>query len=215
MYKIDFHTHSTLSPDGGISKQQYKEILNSGVLDYVAVSDHNEIEIAQELQAELGDQIIVAEEIATQAGEIIGLYLKERVAGGLELDEAVKAVKLQGGLVYIPHPFEVFRKGINRKNLEQILPDIDVVEVFNARASFRQKHGQALGFALEHNLAMASSSDSHSIMGIGSGYSIINDKPTRDNLVALLRAGKLHKQNSALVTLLHPTLNRFKRRRKT
>jgi predicted metal-dependent phosphoesterase TrpH len=213
MYKIDFHTHSTISPDGGITKEQYREILDSNILDYIAVTDHNQIAMAQELQAELGDRIIVAEEIATQAGEIIGLYLNEKVEPKLGLKEAVEAVRAQGGLVYVPHPFEIFRKGLDRKSLELILPDIDILEVFNARASFRGKHKQALGFALENNLAMAASSDSHSMLGIGSGYSLVNEVPNRDNLLALLRTGKLHKQNSALVTLLHPTFNRLRKRR--
>lgn len=78
MFKIDLHTHSTSSPDGGITAHQYEEALSTGVLDCVAITDHNRIDFAEKLERSFGDKIIVGEEIMTSGGEIIGLYLKRK-----------------------------------------------------------------------------------------------------------------------------------------
>jgi predicted metal-dependent phosphoesterase TrpH len=214
MFKLDLHTHSTLSPDGGINKDQYKRILSSGVLNFVAISDHNEVAFAQELQSELGDQIIVAEEINTISGEIIGLYLSEKVPAGLDIVETVSLIKAQNGLVYVPHPYETFRKGLSEESLQRILPEIDIVEIFNARASLRGKPRQALAFATRHNLAAASSSDSHSVKGLGTSFSLLKEKPNRNNLTQLLREAELHQKNSSFMTLFDPARNRWRNKKR-
>lgn len=215
MYKLDLHTHSTLSPDGGINKDQYRRILEDRILDYVAISDHNEIAFAQALQEELGERVIVAEEVNTLSGEIIGLYLKEKVPAGLELSKAVSLIQEQGGLLYVPHPYETFRKGLSEESLQSIRSEIDIVEIFNARASLRGKPRQALAFAIKHNLPTASSSDSHSVRGLGSSYSLLKDKPTRENLLSLLKTAELHQRNSSFMTLFDPAVNRWKNKNRT
>src|SRR5262245_43185713 len=110
--KIDLHTHSIASPDRSLSAKNYQKMLASGKLDYVAVTDHNVIDFARILHDQLGEQIIVGEEIATSEGEIIGLYLTSVVPSGLSAAETVRAIKDQDGLVYIPHPFETLRNGL-------------------------------------------------------------------------------------------------------
>jgi predicted metal-dependent phosphoesterase TrpH len=74
MYKIDLHTHSSASSDGGITADQYSKIISQNILDYVAITDHNKVSFAMKLSEELGDKIIVGEEIMTSEGEIIGLF---------------------------------------------------------------------------------------------------------------------------------------------
>lgn len=139
MYKVDFHTHSTASPDGSIKAAQYKQLLDSGRLDAIAVTDHNRIDFALALQQELGSKIIVGEEIMTTEGEIIGLFLKELVPAKLSPLETVQAIKKQGGLVYIPHPFETVRKGLQAKSLAAITDYIDIMEVYNGRAMLQNR----------------------------------------------------------------------------
>ena len=109
-YKIDLHTHSIISYDGGITEKQYRKILEMGILDYVAITDHNETRFAGIMQKKFGDKIIIGEEIKTKEGEIIGLFLKKTIASGQSTEETAAAIHLQGGLVYIPHPFETRRK---------------------------------------------------------------------------------------------------------
>src|SRR6266702_4633076 len=111
-YKVDLHSHSIISYDGGIAPREYERLLNTNVLDVIAITDHNEISLAQMLHKQLGEKIIVGEEIGTADGEIIGLFLQEKIAPGGTALETVAQIVLQGGLIYIPHPFEVFRKGL-------------------------------------------------------------------------------------------------------
>lgn len=138
-YVIDLHTHSIISYDGGIIATQYEKILQSGDVDCIAITDHNETSFARIMQKKLGDRIIIGEEIDTVEGEIIGLYLKETIPGGIGLDEAIASIKHQGGLVYLPHPYERFRKGLAHNSVERIVKDIDIVEVFNGRGRFGGK----------------------------------------------------------------------------
>src|ERR1039457_5438980 len=104
MFKVDLHTHSPASPDGGISADQYIEAISTGVLDCVAITDHNRINFAKKLNHSVGDKIIIGEEIMTSGGEIIGLYRNEQVPANLTPIDTIRIIKDQGGLVYIPHP---------------------------------------------------------------------------------------------------------------
>ena len=158
-YKVDLHTHSIISHDGGITAAQYEKILQSGALDCVAITDHNETSFGRILQKKLGDRIIIGEEISTTAGEIIGLFLKETIPGGISIDEAIASIKHQEGLVYIPHPFEKFRKGLQQSTMDRIVTDIDIIEVFNGRGRFRGKPARAEKFAQQNALVQAASSD--------------------------------------------------------
>ena len=129
MFKVDLHTHSEDSHDGGITQQQYMKALDKNLLDYIAVTDHNSIDFATRLKSELGERIIVGEEIMSSAGEIIGLYLSKVVMAGLTPRETIRQIKDQNGLVYIPHPFETIRKGLHPSIMEELLEFIDIVEV--------------------------------------------------------------------------------------
>jgi predicted metal-dependent phosphoesterase TrpH len=116
MLKVDLHTHSVASPDGGISESQYQQVLNKGTLNCIAITDHNEVDFAIAMNKKFGDKIIVGEEIMTTQGEIIGLFLTEKVPAGLSPEETVKQIRKQGALVYIPHPFETFRHGLSAED---------------------------------------------------------------------------------------------------
>jgi predicted metal-dependent phosphoesterase TrpH len=213
MYKIDLHTHSYGSPDGGLRLRHYQRILDEGLLDFIAVTDHNRIDAALEIQAALGRQIIVGEEITTTAGEIIGLYLKEAVPAGLTPEETIKLIKAQKGLVYVPHPFETVRKGIPEQVLKKIAKSVDILEVHNGRAVFQNHSNRANTWVKNHDGAVgASSSDSHGFRGWGKTYSCIDGKPTRDNLVSLLSEASYAVHAPGVIGLLYPKLNRAKSR---
>lgn len=209
---VDLHTHSIISHDGGITAEQYETALNSGVLDCVAITDHNDIGFAKVMQQKLGDKIIVGEEITTTVGEVIGLFLHDTIPGGLSLEETIASIKHQKGLVYIPHPFEIFRKGLQRRSLELILHDVDIFEVFNGRGVMRGKAKEAHRFAELAKLPTAASSDAHSVQGLGKTFSTIEDIPTAITLKQLLEKGMLNKQYAPFYTLLFPAINRLKNR---
>jgi predicted metal-dependent phosphoesterase TrpH len=212
MFNVDLHTHSVASPDGGISAAQYKRVLEKGILDCVAITDHNTIDFATRLQTSLGDRIIVGEEIMTNAGEIIGLFLTQAVQPGLTPLETVQLIKAQGGLVYIPHPFETIRKGLHPAVLEDIVDFIDIIEICNGRAFVQNRSSQTVVWTkLNHKLG-AASSDAHGLAGIGRTYTRLSALPTRDTLLELLSTGTPITRRASLRALLYPKYHRFKRK---
>lgn len=211
-FKIDLHTHSTASYDGGIPAAGYADIFRKKILDFAAITDHNDIGFAREMRREFGEKIIVGEEITTQEGEVIGLFLEKVIPKNLSVFETVKLIKEQGGIVYIPHPFERLRKGIDEKSLREIVDLVDIVEVFNGRARFRGEAERALQFSKEFGKAGACASDAHCLMGIGSSYSIISVKPDARRLVRSLNEGELTREYSPLVSYLCPFFNKIKTR---
>jgi predicted metal-dependent phosphoesterase TrpH len=212
MYKVDLHTHSSASPDGGISPAQYKRALDTGLLDVIAVTDHNDVSLAIQLQQELGERIIVGEEIMTTHGEIIGLFLTKRVPARLSPLDTVKHIKDQGGLVYIPHPFETFRKGMDPRSLEEIADFVDIMEVCNGRAFMQNRSAQAVVWARLNQKDSAASSDAHGFKGLGRTYSDLSELPTRENLLTLLDTAVLRTRNPSFRALLYPKYHRLRKK---
>jgi predicted metal-dependent phosphoesterase TrpH len=210
MIKTDLHTHSIISPDGGIRAAEYKKILQNNILDCIAITDHNQLDFALQQNAQFGDKIIVGEEITTTEGEMIGLFLKTLVSSGMSARKTAEAIRAQGGLVYIPHPFETIRQGIQEHILETIVESIDIIEVFNGRGRWRGKAAKALAFAQKHAIAQAASSDAHGYHGLGRTYTYLEKIPTKDTMKALLKKGKLEKTYAPLWTFLYPSLNKIK-----
>lgn len=212
MFKVDLHTHSSTSPDGGITPEEYKKALDSGLLDAIAVTDHNSVDMALLLHKQLGDTIIVGEEIMTTHGEIIGLFLTERVPAGLSPHDTVKHIKDQGGLVYIPHPFETIRKGILPQTLEGIADFVDIIEVCNGRAFLQNRSAQAVVWARLNSKDSAASSDAHGYKGLGRTYSDLPEMPTRTNLLQILDKSVLRTGHPSLQALLYPKYHRLRKR---
>ncbi len=208
MYKIDLHTHSIASPDGGLSLANYA----ASSLNYIAITDHDHIDFALQAQKKLGDKIIVGEEITTQEGEIIGLFLSKLVPSGLSAEETVKLIREQNGLVYIPHPFETVRKGLPRPVLGNIADEVDIVEVFNGRAIFQNKSDQARVWADQHSLPGAASSDAHGPIGWGKSFSAVSAQPTAQSLPELLKQAKLSRHYVGTRGILYPKYNRLRRK---
>ena len=213
MFKIDLHTHSNASPDGGLTQAQYDKAFSSGLLDCCAVTDHNRIDNAVALQRAMGpSRIIVGEEIMTTAGEIIGLFLEKPVLAGQTPCETAQAIKDQGGIVYIPHPFETVRHGLPQQALDDIADLVDVIEAHNGRA-WLQNHGAlAAAWAKLHGKLRAASSDAHGFRGLGSGLTVLADIPSRQNFKKLMAKGHMLTRPPHLRSLLYPKLHRLSRK---
>ena len=210
-FRADFHTHSVASPDGGLSDAHYERMLATGKLDFIAVTDHNTIDKAVELHATHGDKIIIGEEITTSDGEIIGLFLKKVVPAGLTATETVTKIKEQGGVVYIPHPFETVRSGVTEETLDRIGKAADIIEVHNGRAVFQNKSRAAKKWATKHQIPGAASSDAHGKSGWGRTFTVITDIPSAQNLPALLEEAEHRHKHPGLRGILYPKLNRVKK----
>ena len=210
--KIDLHTHSSASVDGGITAEQYRFLLKVGTIDQLAITDHNQVDMALELQAELGNKIIVGEEITTQEGDIIGLFITDLVPKGLPVKEAVQAIKKQGGIVYVPHPFETIRSGINLAALKTIADDVDIIEAPNGR-SLQPSDEEATDWARSHKKAICGSSDGHRAKAVGKTYTTTSELLTKENIITQLETAKISYRRPSLFDLLAPKYNRLMNKR--
>lgn len=208
--KIDLHTHSILSYDGGISEDWYEKILDK-TLTAVAITDHNTIDFALSMKKKFGQRIIVGEEIMSSDGEIIGLFLSKPVPSAMSFQKTVEYIKKQDGIVYIPHPFEYARHSVSVAMVQDNLKDIDILETFNARSLGRKKHSPDWETIRKATVAYAASSDAHCRLGIGSAYSMIKQMPTRQTLVTLLNEGFLTCSYAPILSYLCPGINKLRR----
>jgi len=137
----------------------------------IAVTDHNEVSgavEAQALSADYGVKVIVAEEVKTASqGEVIGLFLTEKIPRGLTLEETVAEIKRQGGLVYVPHPFDRMHAVPDYEHLLKIVDDVDAIEVYNPRVAIGSFNEEAVRFAGKYRIPGGAGSDAHVAQGLG------------------------------------------------
>lgn len=191
--KIDLHLHTHYSKDSWLTLESLiKEVKKSG-LDGVAVTDHDTIKGALKLKAmDPPFKVIVAEEIFSQAGDIIGYFLKQEIPHRLSAEETIKRIKAQGGLVSIPHPFDRIRRCRLRKNtLEKFIDQIDLIEVFNGRTLWPQAAAQAKQFAQRYQLPQVAGSDAHSSFELGRSYTEIEDFEGPIDFMAKVKTAKV------------------------
>ena len=125
---------------------------------------------ARDKAAEYGVKVIVGEEVKTaDQGEVIGLFLSEEIPRGLSFGETVDAIRAQGGIVYLPHPFDRLHAIPEPATLHRHLAQVDVLEVYNARLLFEAYNDEALRFARKYDLTMGAGSDAHVLQGVGTG----------------------------------------------
>lgn len=196
--RIDLHCHSEASPD---SSSPFEEIpdrcLEKGI-SVQAITDHNRIWGAQKLQETVRQRedlpltIIVGEEISTSEGEIIGLFLNEKIEADLSPEETVAAIKGQGGLVLLPHGFDPLKRWhLKIEARKKIASSIDIVETFNSRISRPHWNRAAMKWAEERNVAMSAGSDAHTIADIGNAWVEVPARPVNSPsaLLACLEEG--------------------------
>ncbi|MEX2448340.1 MAG: PHP domain-containing protein [Solirubrobacterales bacterium] len=173
LIEVDLHMHTDHSPDCATPVEVLLETARDRGLGAIAITDHNEISGALEAQriaAELGGiEVIVAEEVKTaEQGEVIGLFLERKIPRGLTMAETIAAIREQGGLVYVPHPFDRFHSVPDYEHLLEIVEEVDILEVFNPRVALTAFNEEAERFARKYRIVPGAGSDSHVAQGLGS-----------------------------------------------
>lgn len=169
--KIDLHSHTLCSKDCCNRYDRIIKAVQQAGLDGIAVTDHNEFRGALEMQQRAPFLVIPGEEIKTNAGEIIGLFLNEWIPGGLDPMETVRRIQAQGGLAYVPHPFDEIRASrLQHWALDLVRPEIDILEVFNARNAWPAFNNRALAYARQHSILGGAGSDAHTYGEYGHAY---------------------------------------------
>ena len=127
--RVDLHTHTMWSGDSTTTPDEFVTAVAASGLDVVCITDHNAVDGAVELRDRLECRVIVGEELRTAAGEIIGLFLTERVPMGISHTDAARAIRDQGGVVYIPHPFDPMRRNLSERALYE-LAEADLMNIW-------------------------------------------------------------------------------------
>lgn len=174
-WSCELHCHTAYSWDCDISVKRLVEYCLIRQIKVLAVTDHNQIDGALEAQrlAPPELKVIIGEEIATQQGHLIGLFLTELIQPHLSVQETIAAIRRQGGLVLVPHPFDRLRGGLGRTALQAIKGQIDFIEVFNSRIIFPADNVKALQFAQINRLSGYVGSDAHTRTEYGNALSLI------------------------------------------
>jgi predicted metal-dependent phosphoesterase TrpH len=180
--RVCLHNHTKVSRFGLSWIEEFRKHFRDNKIDKIAITDHNRIDGAIILQKELGEErIIIGEEVLTEGGEIIGLFLREPIKKELPLEKTCDLIKNQGGGVYVPHPG--MNEGVPLSALEQIIPYIDIIEGYNGWTHllipFKRRRIQYLenieSLAEKYSIPVVSSSDSHMPVNIGNSYTIMED----------------------------------------
>jgi predicted metal-dependent phosphoesterase TrpH len=173
--KLDLHCHSEASHDCKTRLQSIIDRCHTTGINVQAITDHNQIWGAVKLQEMTQDDptltIIVGEEISTREGEIIGLFLNERIEPGLSPEETVKRIKAQNGLVLIPHGFDPFKvHRLQSDALKRIAKSVNIIEIFNAHVSRPSYNQAALVWADAHNKLKSAGTDAHTAAHVGTAW---------------------------------------------
>lgn len=170
--RLDLHVHTTYSFDSTIRPAALGEICRERGLAGVAITDHDSLQGGLAFASELPDLVIIpGSEIRSAEGEIIGLFLSEEIQPGLTAPETMRLIHEQGGLVVIPHPFDIVKtKRMTARRLEELMGEIDAIEALNGKPRWWWANSKAQSFAAEHGLAVTAGSDAHKASHVGLLY---------------------------------------------
>jgi len=204
MLCCDLHVHTFYSHDSLLKPEALVRACTAKGIGCVAITDHNEIDGARLVQRLAPFAVIVGEEIRTSEGEITGLFLKERIPPNLSPEETIHRIRSQGGLVYIPHPFDpAVPVRLRRSALLRLFSKVDIIEGWNSRTLFRSADLKARDFAAQHGIAVGAGSDAHNRFEIGRAYVEMQPFRTKAQFLRNLALGTLHGKKSALAHAAH------------
>ena len=200
----DLHMHTDHSHDCAVPVAELLDYAEGQGLGAIAITDHNVFtgaEEAVELSRGRSLTVIPGEEIKTEKGEVIGLFLEETIERGLPMADTIAAIREQGGVVYLPHPFDRLHTIPDAPTLHRHLPEIDVFEVYNARLLFEGFNDEALRFARKYNLTMGAGSDAHVLQGVGTGLVRMRAFENAAEFLISLRSAEIVRRPKSLVYL--------------
>jgi predicted metal-dependent phosphoesterase TrpH/glycosyltransferase involved in cell wall biosynthesis len=198
---VDLHMHTDHSYDCATPVEVLLAEARARGLGAIAITDHNEISGALDARGKAdGVKVIVAEEIKTAGqGEVIGLFIEEKIERGLTLQETIAEIKRQGGLVYVPHPFDRLHSVPDYEHLLTVLEDVDAIEVFNPRVAIAEFNEEALRFALKYRIPAGAGSDAHVPQGLGSVRIRMHDFEGPEEFLQSLRDADILRNPASLL----------------
>jgi predicted metal-dependent phosphoesterase TrpH len=212
LIKADLHIHTCYSRDCLTPLEQIVERCLDLGINCIAVADHNTIAGALKLREFAPFKVIVAEEILTPVGEIMGLFLSEAVPRGLSPQETISRIRSQGSLVAIPHPFgRSLPWNSNALTSTEVLSQVDIIETFNSRTPFSSSIARAGKLAKEQGKAASAGSDAHTLCEIGRAYVEMPEFNGPDDFLNSLAQGKIFGQKSSYLAHFASTWARIRK----
>jgi len=198
---VDLHMHTDHSYDCATPVEVLLAEARSKGLGAIAVTEHNEISGALEAAEKAkGIKVIVGEEVKTATqGEVIGLFIQEKIPRGMSLQETIAEIKRQGGLVYVPHPFDRMHSVPDYRHLLDVLDDIDLIEVFNPRVAISEFNEEAVRFAAKYRMIAGAGSDAHVPQGLGSVRIRMHDFDGPEQFLESLRTADIIRNPASLL----------------
>ena len=198
---VDLHMHTDHSGDCATPVEALLGEAKARGLGAIAITDHNEISGALEAREKAdGIKIIVAEEVKTgDQGEVIGLFIEDKIPRGMTLQETIAEIKRQGGLVYVPHPFDRLHAVPDYPHLLDVLEDVDAIEVFNPRVAISSFNEEAVRFAEKYRIVCGAGSDAHVTAGLGSVRIRMRDFDGPEEFLESLRDADIIRKPASLV----------------
>jgi predicted metal-dependent phosphoesterase TrpH len=198
---VDLHMHTDHSYDCATPVEVLLAEARARGLGAIAVTDHNEISGALDARAKAdGIEVIVAEEVKTaEEGEVIGLFIEEKIPRGMTLRETIDEIKRQGGLVYVPHPFDRLHSVPDYEHLLAVLDDVDAIEVFNPRVAISEFNDEAVRFAAKYRIPAGAGSDAHVPQGLGSVRIRMREFHGPEEFMESLRAADIVRNPASLL----------------
>jgi glycosyltransferase involved in cell wall biosynthesis len=198
---VDLHMHTDHSPDCATPVDTLLDTAKKVGLGAIAITDHNEISGALEARERAnGIKVIVAEEVKTaDQGEVIGLFIEEKIPRGMSLQETIAEIRRQGGLVYVPHPFDRMHAVPDYEHLLDVVEEIDAIEVFNPRVAFSAFNEEAARFAAKYRIVAGAGSDSHVAQGLGSVKIRMRDFDGPEEFLESLRDADIVRKRQSLL----------------
>lgn len=211
MLKADLHIHTKYSMDCQTPLEKIVKRCQELEINCIAIADHGTTEGALEMEKIAPFKVIVAEEILTTQGEIMGMFLRETIPGGITPQEAVRRIREQGGLVNIPHPFETIRgSALKDKFIDEIAADIDLMEVLNSRSPFPANSNKARAFAEKHGIPGSAGSDAHTVCEIGNAYIEMPEFNNKEEFLKALAQGRIQGKRAGMFVHFYSTWAKVK-----
>jgi predicted metal-dependent phosphoesterase TrpH len=195
--RVDLHVHSSASFDCEVKPGAVARRCQSLGLAPVCLTDHDTIEGALELWRDDPERVLVGQEISTTEGELIGLFLESPIPSQVSPEEAVLRVKAQGGLVYLQHPYDRYRRRLSEDAIERLSGRIDIVEVFNGRSD-EEANRRAEDLCVALGVAPGAGSDAHTVSEIGSAYVEMHPFAGAHDFLQKLQQGRIVRRPNRL-----------------
>lgn len=191
--RVDCHSHTMWSGDCTTTPEELLTAVEESGIDVLCITDHNATAGAERLADELPCRVVIGEELRVGQGELIGLFLTERLPIGIGLVEAASRIREQGGVVYIPHPFDPMRNCLRPEEIDLLVAEglVDAIEGHNSKTSLSSLNRKAVAYGQRHDLAVGAGSDAHVPAALGAGYVEMPDFCGPEEFLRSLRRGRI------------------------